>query len=344
MTSSNNLLRSKAPLRISFCGGGTDVAPYPERFGGCVLSCTINKYAYVSVRSRSDEEVCVKSLDYGMDVQYQPRNGMPDDRLSLVDAIIKRFHAHGVDLFVHSDAPPGSGLGSSSTMIVALSAALARFGGTEMERYDLARLAYEIEREDLRIIGGLQDQYAASFGGFNFIEFDGQSVIVNPLRLSSELLNELHYHLVLCYTGGTRLSSNIVQAQTRSVEHSEAQVLHSLHEMKRMAVELKNELLRGKIREFGMILHEAWLCKQNLAKGITNERIDALYENARNAGAWGGKILGAGGGGYLLLCTPFSKRHKVIEALEGAGGKVVDFQFEHDGVRTWTALENTWID
>ncbi len=344
MTVTGRLLRSKAPLRISFCGGGTDVPPYPERFGGCVISCTIDKYAYVSVRSRPDEEVSIKSLDYGMDVQYQPRNAMPDRRLSLIDAIVKRFQTHGVDLFLHSDAPPGSGLGSSSAMIVALSAALARYDLRELERYDLARLACEIEREDLRVIGGLQDQYAASFGGFNFIEFAEDSVIVNPLRLSSELLNELHYHLVLCYTGGTRFSSNIVQAQTHSVEQNEPQVLDALHEMKRMAVELKNELLRGKIREFGVTLHEAWLCKRKLAQGITNESIDELYETARTAGAWGGKILGAGGGGYLLICTPFSKRHRVIESLEQAGGKVVDFQFESDGVRTWTALENTWID
>jgi D-glycero-alpha-D-manno-heptose-7-phosphate kinase len=336
------LIRSKAPLRISFCGGGTDVTPYPETFGGCVLSCTIDKYAYVTVRARRDQRVAIRSLDYGIDVTYDPSSlDTQDSKLRLVEAIVRRFEATGIDLFMHSDAPPGSGLGSSSTMIVALCSALARFNGHEMSRYELAELAYEIEREDLLITGGMQDQYAAAFGGFNFIEFGGPAkVVVNPLRISDDIQNELHYHLMLCYTGATRASSHIVAEQTQRVVDGNEDALSALHRMRELTDELKRSLLRGEFVEFGAILHEAWLCKRELAPAISNAGIDALYETARNAGAWGGKILGAGGGGYLLIAAPFRKRTDIAHALEQQGGQMTDFQFDNAGVRTWSARED----
>jgi D-glycero-alpha-D-manno-heptose-7-phosphate kinase len=338
-----HVVRAKAPLRISFCGGGTDVSPYPERFGGCVLSCTIDKYAYVSVRARDDDRVAIQSLDYGIEITYDPSAlDSSDGKLRLVEAIVRRFNTRGIDIFMHSDAPPGSGLGSSSTMIVALCAALARFDGHELSRYHLAELAYSIERDDLAITGGMQDQYAAAFGGFNYIEFNAGSVIVNPLRLSDETLNELHYHLMLCYAGGTRESSHIVADQTRNVEGNDAETLGSLHRMKELTSDLKSFLLRNELRSLGATLHEAWECKRKLASAISNARIDDFYETARRAGAWGGKILGAGGGGYLLVAVPFRRRTEIALALEAIGGIMTDFQFDGNGVRTWIADEDTW--
>lgn len=339
------LVRAKAPLRISFCGGGTDVPPYPERFGGCVLSSTIDKYSYVTLRHRDDRDVVIRSLDFAVSVRYdRSTQSRPDEKLALVHAIIDRFDAHGVDVYVHSDAPPGSGLGSSSSMVVALCAAFAHWSGRDLSRYDLAALAVEIERDDLQIVGGLQDQYAAVFGGFNYIEFRADEVVVNPLRLSEETLNELHYHLLLCYTGGTRLSSHIVADQTRGVVESEAAVIDSLAHLKVLTDRLKATLLTDRIDQFGAQLHEAWIHKQRLSGAITNAHIDTLYRAAREAGAWGGKLLGAGGGGYLLVCTPFTRRTAVATALSEAGGQIVDFQFDSAGVRSWSARAETWME
>ncbi|HEV3085634.1 MAG TPA: hypothetical protein VGX96_00320 [Candidatus Elarobacter sp.] len=342
----NRLVRAKAPLRISFCGGGTDVPPYPERFGGCVLSCTIDKYSYVTLRRREDDDVAIRSLDFGLSVRYDRREqpNRRDEKLSLVHAIIDRFDARGVDVYVHSDAPPGSGLGSSSSMVVALCAAFAHWSGRDIPRYDLAALAVEIERNDLGIVGGLQDQYAAVFGGFNYIEFRGDGIVVNPLRLSEPTMNELHYHLLLCFTGATRLSSHIVADQTRGVEESETAVIDSLSHLKVLTDRLKATMLTDRIDLFGAQLHEAWTHKRRLSASITNSRIDELYEAAIQAGAWGGKLLGAGGGGYLLVCTPFTRRTAVARALQDRGGQIVDFQFDLNGVRSWSAREETWLD
>ncbi len=338
-----HLVRSRAPLRISFCGGGTDVAPYPERFGGCILSCTINKYAYVTLRARGDSQIAIRSLDYGLDYSYDPQAlGGENGQMRLVESIVRRFNASGIDIFMHSDAPPGSGLGASSAMIVALCSALARFGGHELSRYALAELAFDIEREDLGISGGMQDQYMAAFGGFNFIEFGAQDVVVNPLRMSRDTLGELHYHLLLCFTGATRVSSNILLEQTQNVEASRADVMDSLHRIKELTVDVKRLLLHNDLSGFGRALHESWLAKRTLASSISNPQIDALYAAAREAGAWGGKILGAGGGGYLLVAVPFTRRSEVAHALESLGGKMTDFQFDQGGVRTWTADEDTW--
>jgi D-glycero-alpha-D-manno-heptose-7-phosphate kinase len=337
------LVRSKAPLRISFCGGGTDVAPYPERFGGCVLSCTINKYAYVTVRARDDTRIAIRSLDYGIDVNYDPSAlGTAGGKLHLVDAIIRRFGARGIDIYMHSDAPPGSGLGSSSAMIVALCAALARFDGREMSMYELAELAHSVERDDLHISGGMQDQYAATFGGFNFIEFGADGVVVNPLRIANATLNELHYQLLLCYTGATRESSHILAEQTQRVTESNEDALRALHQMRDLTVVLKRLLLHNSLPSFGKVLHEAWLCKRNLARSISNSHIDSLYAAASGAGAWGGKILGAGGGGYLLIAVPFNRRTDVMKELVALGGDMTSFQFDPLGVRTWTADRDSW--
>lgn len=333
------IIRSKAPLRISFAGGGTDVSPYLEEKGGVVLSTTIDKYAYASLRLRDDKNITVQSLDYDIMAKYRVDDDLPyDGELDLVKAALKNMcngNSQGLDFFLHSDAPPGSGLGSSSTVIVALIGLLKHWKRLPLTNYEIAKLAYYIERVDLGIKGGMQDQYAAVFGGFNFIEFSASAVVVNPLRVAQDILNELEYHLLLCYTGRTRLSANIINTQVEAYVRQEAEVVQAMDELKAITIDLKNALLQGRLDDFGGLLHEAWDHKKKMARQITNPTIDTLYQTAREYGALGGKILGAGGGGYLLLYCPFDQKHIIAEQLENLGGQVVEFTFDFHGLQTW---------
>jgi D-glycero-alpha-D-manno-heptose-7-phosphate kinase len=340
------IYRSKAPLRISFGGGGTDVSPYFEQYGGVVLSTTINKYAYATISERRDGDIAVTSLDYDVTAKYRSNDRLPyNGELDLVKAVLKYMrkgsHKSGLDLFLHSDAPPGSGLGSSSTMVVALIGAFRAARNLPLTNYDIAELAYKIERQDLGIKGGMQDQYAATFGGFNLIEFNENSVVVNPLRISHDVLNELEYSLLLCYTGRTRLSANILNRQISSVVDHKGEVMDALHRSKSIAIELKNALLQGRLCDFGALLHEAWLEKKKLDTSISSSQIDELYAVARKNGAIGGKILGAGGGGYLLIFCDFRKKHTLAQKLEAAGGQIVQFGFDSQGVQTWEVRSQT---
>jgi D-glycero-alpha-D-manno-heptose-7-phosphate kinase len=333
------LIRSKAPLRIGFAGGGTDVPPYPEREGGCVLNATINSYAYGTLRPRFDQQVQIESLDFNMSVNYDIKEGLPyDGKLDLVKAAIKKFippGSNGFDLFLHSDAPPGTGLGSSSTVMVALVGLMKEFANLPLTDYDIAQTAYVIERKDLAIDGGLQDQYAATFGGFNFIEFLGDRTIVTPLKISQDVLNELEYNFLLCYTGKTRMSAKIIEDQVGRFERGEEETLEGLRQLKQIAVDMKNALLRRRFEEFGNLLHDAWEAKKKNSSKITNPQIEEMYHAAREAGALGGKISGAGGGGYMLLYCRYEKKHKVVEILKKAGGVISDFSFSPYGLQTW---------
>ncbi|MFQ5636894.1 MAG: GHMP kinase [bacterium] len=333
------IIRSKAPLRISFGGGGTDIKPYMDEHGGVVLSATIDKYAYGSLRLREDRNVNVQSLDYDIVAKYNLDGEMTyDGELDLVKAAIKNMNNgfdRGLDFFIHSDAPPGSGLGSSSTMVVALIGLIKHLQRLPLTNYEIADLAYKIERLDLGIKGGMQDQYAAVFGGFNFIEFGKNAIIVNPLRVPAEVINELEYCLLLCYTGKTRLSANIINTQIDNYKNKQTNVLRAMEELKKITVALKNALLQGSLTDFGHLLHEAWMNKMQMAKQITTSNIDRLYQTARQHGALGGKILGAGGGGYLLLFCEFDKKHIVAEKLEQLGGQIVEFTFDYHGLQTW---------
>jgi D-glycero-alpha-D-manno-heptose-7-phosphate kinase len=336
------IVRSKAPLRISFGGGGTDVPPYPVERGGVVLSSTIDKYAYCTLVGREDGSINVKSLDYDIAVNYHVNGNLEyDGKLDLVKAAIKVLEAkNGFDLFLHSDAPPGSGLGTSSALVVALVGAFRHWLKIPLTDYNIAELAYRIEREEAGVKGGRQDQYAATFGGFNFIEFLGNVTVVNPLRVKRDTLNELEYRLMLCYTGATRLSAGIIDDQVSGYVQGKEEVVRALDETKALAFGMKNALLLGNISEFGLLLHEAWTCKKRFSGKITDPVIDELYELARRHGAIGGKLLGAGGGGYLLFLCEFDKWHIVAEQLEKAGGRIVGFTFDSDGVQSWEVADD----
>jgi D-glycero-alpha-D-manno-heptose-7-phosphate kinase len=338
-------IRTKAPLRISFAGGGTDVPPYPEREGGCVLNATIDSYAWGSLRPRDDGRICIESVDLGISVDCSVAEELPfNGELDLVKATILRFQAQnstGFDVFLHSDAPPGSGLGSSSSLIVGLVGLVKEFKGLPLTDYEVAHLAYLIEREDLEIQGGHQDQYASSFGGFNFIEFHADRVIVNPLRIHQDTINELEHNLLLCYTGTTRRSDRIIEDQTNRFENKETDTLQGLREQKQLATDMKNALLRRRLDDFGDLLHSAWQSKKRISPRISNSRIDEMYETARHHGALGGKITGAGGGGYMLLYCQFEKKHKVAQALKALGASPAEFAFESRGLQTWRVNENS---
>jgi D-glycero-alpha-D-manno-heptose-7-phosphate kinase len=338
------ILRAKAPLRISFCGGGTDCSPYAEERGGVVLSTTIDKYVYATLRERDDRTVSLTSLDYDLTRSYPVGEPLPiDGELDLLKGVVNHFHdaaagarKRGFDLLVHSDAPPGSGLGASSTLVTALVGLMRDWLRQALTNYEIAELTHKIEREDLRIAGGRQDQYAAVFGGFNFIEFQRDHTVVNPLRIRREVVNELEYSTLLCYTGSTRISAHIVENQMRSYAQGKDAVVQSLDRMKELTIEMKAVLLRDRVRRFGELLHEAWVAKKDLDPAITTPQIDRLYEVARAAGAIGGKILGAGGGGFLLVFCPFERKLAIARGLEAEGGKLVPFALEERGLQTWT--------
>ena len=331
-------VRARAPLRISFAGGGTDVPPFPSAEGGCVLSATIDRYAYGSLVPRNDRMVSIESVDFKTTAEMTlDQEILCDGSLDLIKAAVRRFgrqNTDGYDLVLRSSAPPGSGLGSSSTMMVTLTGLLAKHYGKDLGEYQTAQLAHAIEREDLGIMGGMQDQYAATFGGFNFIEFtDG--VIVNPLRVRDEIVYELELSMLLCFTGITRDSARVIENQTRRLTMHSGDTLDGMRAQKELAVAMKAALLTGDLPEFGALLGEAWTQKKRISPLITNPRIDELYDVGCSKGALGGKITGAGGGGYILLFCDFAKKHRVIDALEFAGAEVIEFAFETKGLTTW---------
>jgi D-glycero-alpha-D-manno-heptose-7-phosphate kinase len=334
------LIRAKAPLRISFAGGGTDVPPFPQLEGGCVLSTTISRYAYCSLQVRDDQYIGVHSLDYSLSVTYHPEDILEyDGKLDLVKAAIRKLRPandqRGFDLMLHSDAPPGSGLGASSAMMVALVGVLKEYGNLPLTDYEVADLACHIEREELGIQGGLQDQYAAAFGGWNYIEFLPDRVIVNPLKISSDVVNELQFNLLLAYTGTMRLSGHILQDQVDRYERREPETMEALRELKRLTVEMKNAVLRRELGEFGELLHQEWEHKKRVSSKISGTHLDMLYDTAREQGALGGKVTGAGGGGYMLLYCRSGKKHQVAEKLKELGCTITDFSLEPSGLQTW---------
>ena len=335
------VIRARAPLRISFCGGGTDVPPYCDERGGVVLSATINRYATATVLA-GGQALTVRSIDYDQSITYGLDDPFVyDGQLDLAKGVIDHFRregklGEGLEVTLHNDAPPGSGLGSSSAITVALVSAIAELLRLQMDDYQIADLAYRIERTEVGIKGGKQDQYASTFGGFNMIEFHpGGTVLVVPLRLRPETIWELEHSLVFTYAGGGHFGDQLIVAQQRNYETRRTESIHAMDRLKVLTHDMRRALLIGNLREFGELLHLAWESKQQVAKGISNPRIDEVYQAAMQAGALGGKMNGAGGGGFMMfICDPL-RRYAVQEAVRKAGTQLVNLTFVEPGVRAW---------
>jgi D-glycero-alpha-D-manno-heptose-7-phosphate kinase len=338
------IIRSKAPLRLGLAGGGTDVAPYSDLYGGAILNATISMYAYATLQPRNDKKIILNSVDKNTRKEYKSALKLKiDEEFNLAKGIYNRL----VKDFIHKplsfelttfvDAPAGSGLGTSSTLVVAILGAFVEWLQIPLGEYDLAHLAYEIERIDLKMAGGKQDQYAATFGGVNFMEFfKDDKVIVNPLRIKPVYLNELAFNLVLYNTETSRLSSKIIENQMKNILNKNEVTIEATHKLKEQAVRMKEAILKGELNKIGEILDYGWQNKKLMAKGITNPLIDEIYQSAMENGATGGKISGAGGGGFIFFYCPENTRSKVIEALKKFGGEAKRYEFTTQGLTTWT--------
>jgi D-glycero-alpha-D-manno-heptose-7-phosphate kinase len=332
------VVRARAPLRISFVGGGTDMPQYYQKYGGAVLSSTINRYALVTLFPREDQEVHIRSLDLGHLVRYSLDTGpVYDGVLDLAKAAIHRIGIkHGIEMDIRLEAPAGSGLGGSSALTAAVLGAVAADNGHQIGSYDLAELNYVVERTDLKIAGGKQDQYATTFGGFNLIEFFSDRVAVTPLRIERTVLNDLEVHLLLCYTGKVRPRLGLIDQQVRFFEEGRRETIEAMRRLHEMTHEMKEALLRGRLHRFGELLHEAYASKRRMNPHITEgTSADRLYEEALRQGALGGKLCGAGGGGYLLLYCETGRQDQVIRALEKLGGQFTNVSFEGMGLQVW---------
>lgn len=338
------IIRSKAPLRLGLAGGGTDVSPYSDRYGGAVLNATISMYAYATIEPSEAGNITIRSVDKNITLEYAVSQHLPiDGNLDLIKGAYNKI----VDLFIQKplsfsittyvDAPAGSGLGSSSTLLIAVLGAFTEWLRLPLGEYDIAKLACDIERIDLAMAGGKQDQYAATFGGVNFMEFnDNGKVIVNPLRIKDSVLNELSNNIILYYTETSRLSSTIIENQQKRVEEGANISVEAMHQIKKLSLRMKEAILRGEIDLMGELLNQSWEQKKLMADGITNPYIDRIYETAISAGATGGKISGAGGGGFMFFYCPGNTRYKVIDSLARFGGQAKRYDFTRTGLETWS--------
>lgn len=336
------IIRSRAPVRISFAGGGTDVSPFTETHEGAVVAVSINQYSHASMQFRRNGKV--RLIEEKDRVREElPANGMLPygTRLDLIKSVINHYHDHlgnGFEFGVHTDVPPRSGLGGSASLAVA---AIGVFNTLHAEKgidkYEIAELAYKLEREELKNAGGRQDQYASVFGGINFIEFKGNNFVrVHPLNLKPDTLLELETNLLLLYLGSRMDSGHIIEEQTRNVK-TNTQTMEAMIATKKLAYDVKYSLLRGNLKLFGELLDEGWRLKKQFAKSISNPRIDGIYVALKKAGALGAKITGAGGGGHMIVyCAP-GRKHQVIRKAEKLGARVVPFSFDFEGLVTWKA-------
>lgn len=338
------IIRSKAPLRLGLAGGGTDVTPYSDIYGGATLNATISMYAYATIIPANNGRIVFRSLDKDERFETKSCEMLPvDGKLDLLKGIYNRIVKDftrtplSFELSTYVDAPPGSGLGTSSTLVVAVMGAFAEWLKLPLGEYDLARLAYQIERVDLQMAGGKQDQYAATFGGINFMEFfKDDKVIVNPLKIRSIYLNELSHNLVLYNTKTSRVSSAIIERQAKNILENRTKNVEATHQLKMQATMMKEAILKGEIDQIGEVLDFGWQCKKQIASGITNHLIDSIYEAAMESGATGGKISGAGGGGFMFFYCPNNTRYNVIESLRKFGGTSHRYEFTSAGMTAWT--------
>lgn len=338
------IIRSRAPLRIGLAGGGTDVSPYSDLYGGAILNATIDLYAYASLEPLNNGMIefvidgTTKSFISNAARELPLSEGF-ELFIGVYNRIVKQFQIKDLSFRLTSyiEAPQGSGLGTSSTLVVSLIGAFVEWLKLPLGKYDIAHLAYEIERVDLNMSGGKQDQYAATFGGINYIEFfANDKVIVNPLQLKPEVIYELENNLLLYFTATQRLSATIIDEQMKNVQNKNNKSIEAMHNLKEQAHQMKDALLRGELNNIGDILQFGWNNKKNMASSISNSLIDSIYKLALQNGATGGKISGAGGGGFMFFYCPAVTKVKVAKAIETLGGNVQSFKFTNQGLVTWT--------
>ena len=338
-------VRARAPLRLGLAGGGTDLAIYADKHGGAVLNATIDRFAYAHVKLRDDKRLIAEAHDiqeceeHVATLDLDIRSGLVLHR-AVYRHIMENFGGGrplALNISTNIDVPAGSGLGASSALTVALIEAFVTAMDLPLGPYDVSRLAYQIEREHIGLAGGKQDQYAAAFGGFNFIEFlkGGENVIVNPLRLRRDYLNEFESSLVICFSGQSRQSADIIKQQVGGLNQVNGAALESMHAIKDDAIAMKQHLLSGDIRATAEILKASWNSKKKTASGVSNETVEMLLERALSAGAWAGKVSGAGGGGFLMILVDPERRHRVVRALNDAGGQASAVKLTFEGAQGW---------
>lgn len=340
-------VRARAPLRLGLAGGGTDLSPYCDSFGGAVLNVTIDRHAQAFVAPSADGRLHFRAED--LDVSESFACDLAEcaaARLAIHAGVYRRMMRQFNDatplpltITTATDAPPGSGLGSSSALVVALVEAFRTLLGLPLGLYDVAHLAFEIERLDLGLAGGKQDHYAAAFGGANFIEFlANDRVVVNPLRVGPSIMNELEASLVTCFTGVSRSSARIIEEQQTQMAAADRDAMAGLHQMKQDAIDMKLALLRGDIAAMAAILNHSWLAKKRTASGISNADIDGLLATGMANGALAGKVSGAGGGGFMMFLVRPERRAGFIRALNAVGGQAGPVRFTAAGIESWAAL------
>ena len=337
------IIRSKAPLRIGLAGGGSDVSPYSDIYGGAILNATISMYAYASIEPAENNKIILYAIDKNEKYEFNSTKKLPiDGKLDLLKGvynnIIKNYIKKPLSfkLSTYVDAPPGSGMGTSSTLVAAILGAFKEWLNLPLGEYDLAHLAYEIERVDLKMAGGKQDQYAATFGGFNFMEFyNNDKVIVNPLRIKDTILHELANNIVLFNTDTSRVSADIISKQQKNVIEKKQTSIEAMHNIKKQAILMKEALLKGELNKIGEILDYGYKYKKQMANGIATPQMEEIYQAAKKAGATGGKISGAGGGGFMFFYCPDNTRYNVIDALNKFKGQVRKYEFTTNGLITW---------
>ena len=334
------IVRARAPLRLGLAGGGTDLSPYCDEYGGAVLNSTIDRYAYAFLEPSPDGKLHFVARDLGTEERLAPAD-VAQARLAIHAGVWRRMAALSPGLpplrvTTYVDAPAGSGLGSSSALMVALVEAFRTRLGLPLGLYDVAHLAFEVERVDLALAGGKQDQYAAAFGGANFIEFlANDRVIVNPLRIPRGFVNELEASLVICFSGVSRRSEAIIEDQQRQMIGHDSAAIESLHQLKSDAIDMKQALLRGEIGAMAAILNRSWGAKKRTASGVSSPEIERLHATATAHGALAGKVSGAGGGGFVMFVAPPEDRIALIRALNATGAQASAVHFTSQGAESW---------
>lgn len=339
------IIRSRAPLRLGLAGGGTDVSPYSDNYGGYVLNVTIDMYAYCIIEPTEDNKIIFSATDRKEYFECESISEIESSgdlilHKGVYNKIINKFNNGNPLSFkmtTYSDAPAGSGLGSSSTMVVAIIKGFVEWLNLPLGEYDIASLAYEIEREDLKLSGGKQDQYAATFGGFNFMEFyDNNRVIVNPLRVKNWIKNELESSLLLYYTGTSRDSAKIIDEQVKHTKNKESKSLEAMHRLKKGALVMKESILKGDFDLFTKCIEEGWEAKKNTASVISNKNIEESYNFVIENGGKAAKISGAGGGGFMMIIVDPAQKHSLYRALAKKDGKVFSIKIVEIGTEAWT--------